>query len=143
MRFLLLKYENENAFFGENPYEYAIKKVSNEKTALNDNIIIPSMTEAHEKQMIFLGTHYLAIPIIKKVEKQEDLEEKDEDEDEASDLDSEEDEEHDTGFSIHRLNDGSRICYLPNNGDFDFIKNSTQLIEESPQITGILDKKTG
>jgi hypothetical protein len=79
------------------------------QTYLNDMFEIPDMDHHNEHGLVFLGDNYFAIPSVL---------DDDDDEGEESDGDSQEEEENDdnpeekkenvyTGYSIHRLTDGS------------------------------------
>jgi hypothetical protein len=154
MKHLIIKIRDKDIFTDD--YNYYVKAINREqedifKTYQNDMYEIRGMDEKNESGLVFLGEDYFAIPSMIENEDSED-EEDDEDDSEHSECDDhnndgekkeEKSDDMEAGFAIHRLLDGTQMCFLPDNNDFKFLKNSTKGVKEGAVVTGILDSKTG
>jgi hypothetical protein len=110
---------------------------------LNDKCEIPGMDEFNEFGLVFLGKNYFAIPSDMKEESDDEDSDDCEDNNDKGFVKKEKKIEDYHGYSIHRLSDGIKLCFLPNNNDFKFLRNSTKGINEGALVTGILDIRTG
>jgi hypothetical protein len=149
MKHLIIKIKDNDIYTDE--FNYYVKHINRNpedvfKTYQNDMYEIPGMTDENEKSLVFLGNDYFAVM---NVLEKEDSEDEDGDEDDSEHSEKEEakgedvsktkESEGDKGYSIHRLSDGTQMCFLPDNKDFKFLKNSNKGVDEGAAISGILD----
>ena len=126
---MILK-SKEDDKYKQKPFKYSIKNVAGEQTTTNINSFIEKMNEENEDYLMFIGEHFFGLPYFDEFNLSEESKNE---EDQCGKI---------CGYTIHRVFDGTQLCVLPCNKDFEFINDSTQSVSEGSAVTGILDKKT-